>query len=179
MRILAMVAMMAVGMSARAEWKVAVYVDNDAAPGRVLLGAMATAGRMFSSAGVKLDWRGHAPDGGRLPVGAVAIGLAPRTPAGFMPGALAFARPYDGVHITVFYDRVQHVAPRPAPAAALLAHVLVHEIAHILQGIDRHSESGVMKARWTGPDYTGMAWKPLPFTPEDIDLIHRGLGSRL
>jgi hypothetical protein len=32
------------------------------------------------------------------------------------------------------------------PPTFVLAHVLVHEITHILQGIDRHSESGVMKS---------------------------------
>jgi hypothetical protein len=54
---------------------------------------------------------------------------------------------------------------------------MVHEITHIQQGVDRHSNSGVMKARWTDKDYAAMAWKPLPFTPEDILLIHLGFRS--
>ncbi len=57
----------------------------------------------------------------------------------------------------------------------LLAHELVHEITHILQCLDRHSETGVMKARWTADDYCEMRWKPLTFTPEDIQLIHLGM----
>jgi hypothetical protein len=64
-----------------------------------------------------------------------------------------------------------------ATAGVVLGHVLVHEITHILQGIDRHSETGVMKARWTAQDYSKMTWEPLPFTPEDIDLIQRGLSK--
>ena len=60
----------------------------------------------------------------------------------------------------------------------ILAHVLVHEITHILQGIDRHSESGVMKASWTNQDYKAMAWKPLPFTPQDTRLLQLGLNGR-
>jgi hypothetical protein len=63
-------------------------------------------------------------------------------------------------------------------APALLAHVLVHEITHILQGVDRHSETGVMKARWTTADYVQIRAQPLPFTDWDIDLIQEGLASR-
>ena len=59
-----------------------------------------------------------------------------------------------------------------------LAHVLVHEITHILQASDRHSDSGVMKARWIAQDYEAMARKPLRFTSEDLDLIHRGAAAR-
>lgn len=67
---------------------------------------------------------------------------------------------------------------RFAPAVIVLAHVLVHEITHILEGIDRHSESGVMKAQWTVEDYRAMADKPLPFAAIDVDLIQRGLASQ-
>jgi hypothetical protein len=56
--------------------------------------------------------------------------------------------------------------------------VIAHEVAHILQGLMRHSESGIMKAQWTGADYQQMTWKPLQFTDEDVMLIHRGLRAR-
>ena len=175
MKIMAMAAMAAmVGMSARAERKVAVYVSNDAAPSRVVQTAEVIAAGMFSTSGVRIEWHGHAPDSGQLPAGAIAISLAAQTPATLLPGALAFARPYEGIHITVFWDRIQQ---RPAPAAVILAHVLVHEITHILEGVDRHSDTGIMKARWTSHDYAAMAWKPLPFAPEDLLLVHIGLGE--
>ena len=61
---------------------------------------------------------------------------------------------------------------------ALLAHVLVHEIAHILQGINRHSDEGVMKAHWDANDYHLMQSKPLFFTPKEIDLIQLGVATR-
>jgi hypothetical protein len=35
-----------------------------------------------------------------------------------------------------------------------------------------------MKANWTGEDYQRMAWKPLPFTDEDVRLIQSGLKVR-
>jgi len=60
----------------------------------------------------------------------------------------------------------------------LLAHVLVHEITHILQGTCRHSDTGIMKARWTHQDYMEMGQKPLSFTEEDLQLIRTGLAKR-
>jgi hypothetical protein len=60
----------------------------------------------------------------------------------------------------------------------LLAHVLVHEITHILQRVSRHSASGVMKARYNETDHFEMKRKDLSFTKEDIDLIHLGLALR-
>jgi hypothetical protein len=56
--------------------------------------------------------------------------------------------------------------------------VLAHEITHILQGISRHSASGVMKARWTINDFAGMSIHPLRFEEEDVDLIYEGLARR-
>jgi hypothetical protein len=50
----------------------------------------------------------------------------------------------------------------------VLAHVLVHEVTHILQGFPRHSESGVMKAHWDSQNFAQMTWQPLPFTDDDI-----------
>ncbi len=35
----------------------------------------------------------------------------------------------------------------------VLAHVLVHEITHILEGLNEHSQEGIIKARWTFQDY--------------------------
>src|SRR5712691_9349000 len=156
---------------------ISVYVNNDAVPSRVLQLAEAIATKMFSSAGVRIAWRGHTPERSQLPARAIAITLAPQTPERFLPGALAFARPFEGVHITVFCDRIQQ-ASRSASTDAVLAHVLAHEITHILQGIDRHSGNGVMKACWTDKDYRDMKWEPLPFTPEDVRLIRFGLAKR-
>lgn len=186
MKIAVMMAVAAMaGMSANARQsrggdrpKVLVYVDNSAVQPRVLHLAEAIADGMFATAGVRIEWRGHSPEGSSLHGGALAIGLASKTPAQLLPGALGFARVYEGVHIDVFCDRLDRLAPASAAAVPLLAHVLVHEITHILQGIDRHSDSGVMKQCWTAADYAAMASNLLPFTPEDILLIHQGLAAR-
>lgn len=86
----------------------------------------------------------------------------------------ALALPYEGSHITVFVDRIQGMRTPDK----VLAHVMVHEIAHLLQGFSQHSATRVMKERWTSGDFSGMRWRPLPFTPLDIELIHSGLAQR-
>ena len=178
MKIMAIAVMtVTVGMSARAERNVTIYVSNDVNTWGALYQAQERAAKMFAEAGVRIEWRTGRPGArpGREPL--IVVSLTENTPANFLPNALALAKVYEGVHITVFWDRVERMS-RFAPPTFVLAHVLVHEITHILQGIDRHSESGVMKARWTPEDYYAMAIKPLPFTPEDVELIQLGLARR-
>ena len=145
--------------------------------------AQAIAGKMFADVGVKIEWHQES----KCPAeqeGIIHIKLNTWVPESFYPGALAIAQPYEGVHIQVFVDRTRKMIDPirkmvdPTTAASLLAHVLAHEITHILQGINRHSECGVMKAKWGQKDYEEMAWKPLNFTDEDVQLIYLGLHAR-
>jgi hypothetical protein len=85
--------------------------------------------------------------------------------------------PYEQTHIVVFYDRVV-AAAHPIGVSSLLGHVLAHEIVHILQGLDRHSSTGVMKEKWDYRDYVEMQRRPLSFTNEDLQLIRQGLVNR-
>lgn len=58
----------------------------------------------------------------------------------------------------------------------VLAYVMAHEIAHVLQGVYHHSDSGLMKAHWKGSDAKLMMQpKSLRFTELDADLILSGL----
>ena|ERR1035438_5962175 len=100
------------------------------------------------------------------------------SPSGEHCGPMAYAHLYEAVHVIVLFDRIQRKANDPAHLYTLLAHVMTHEITHLLQGISRHSATGVMKARWGAKDVANMANNPLPFTPEDIDLIQCGLVRR-
>jgi hypothetical protein len=153
--------------------RLTVYVSNSAnVSDDVTVQAENLAASMFGSIGVQVDWRRGEP---RSSSGqALAIQLAAKTPKDEMPGALAYAKPHEGVHIVVFWDRIQF---GPAPAR-LLAHVMVHEITHILEGTCRHSETGIMKAQWTDEDRRAMQIQPLRFAPVDVDLILRGLAAR-
>jgi len=137
--------------------------------------AAAKASIMFLSAGVKLEWhaevsfcKGNSD--------AMVVSLMTSTPNTFHPGALAYALPYEGIHIEVFYDRIAQSDPDLVPS--LMAYVIVHEITHILQGVDRHSTGGIMKAVWTSSDYTQMKRGMLRFTPVDVEMIHDGFAAR-
>ena len=158
---------------AQAQERVTVWVQQDAVVhGRVLIMAADVASKLFTQAGVRIKWcYGHPTED------AISIEFSERTPSGYRPGSMAFALPYEGVHITVFYDRVSRRAPADL-LPTVLGHVLAHEITHVLQRIDRHSETGVMKAHWTNADLDQMVAKRLSFTAEDIELIQRGLSSR-
>ena len=129
--------------------------------------------RMFAEAGVTIDWRSGFR---RCPAGAILVSLNHHTPGTRLPRALALSRPFEGTRIEIFYDRIYLFSRAAVPV--VMAHVLAHEIGHILQGQNRHSDSGVMKARWDGADYSQMVWKGLSFTPTDIELIRSGMAVR-
>jgi hypothetical protein len=161
------------------ELSVTVYVeasigDSTLAPIRML--AQGIASGMFATAGVHINWRTGRPKASE-PERPILIEFTSLTPKTLHPGALAYAYVFEGVHIRIFYDRVRN-ADRPYVTAMLLAHVMVHEITHILEGVNRHSEEGVMKARWTANDLVDMEYKPLPFDPLDVLLIRKGLANR-
>jgi hypothetical protein len=130
--------------------------------------------QMFAGIGVLIEWR----QADSCPAGALRISYSTETSPNLMPGALAYAYPYEGTHIVVFYDRVRATVIDPEESLVLLAHVMTHEITHILEGTARHSAEGVMKAHWTPADYSRMCRKPLPFAAEDVELIHRGLQQK-
>jgi hypothetical protein len=55
---------------------------------------------------------------------------------------------------------------------------MAHEIAHVLQGIIRHSDSGILKAQWSATDCARMSFFPLMFTSYDATLINLGIEER-
>ncbi len=164
------------------EQTIVVYVESGLVPMNVLRQAQLTAGKMLAGIDVTIDWRrgvtkGSSPRQERT----LAVRMASETPQNYCPGAMAVSQPYEGVHITVFYDRVDRFNQLGSTLLAqtltsrLLAHVLVHEVSHLLQGISRHSRNGVMKESWTPEDYKEMERRTLRFAPEDVHLIHLGL----
>jgi hypothetical protein len=135
--------------------------------------AQKLAARMLADIGISLEWKVWEPacEASQAPI---FIELSSGAPQKFSPDALAYALPYQGRHITVFLDRIETME---CPAI-VLAHVMVHEITHIVQGVCRHSDTGLMKARWTSHDLVEMRHRPLPFAPEDLILVYRGLAAR-
>ena len=111
--------------------------------------AKSLASVIFSQIGVNLTWHSGLPDcdqpfqtafrirWGRMPRPHLPPALLP------MPGYSARRRPRSRYTKSLNrFFRHQHVS---APEVAL-ACVLAHELAHVMQALDRHSNSGILKA---------------------------------
>ena len=160
---------------APASQRVVMACLNPGANASMMYRGQATAARILKQAGIRLEWRGDesACAGGN----GLVVTVSRATPVDQHPGALAYALPFERTHLVLFYDRVLTVA-RPAVTPYLLGHVLAHEIVHMLQGVEEHSASGVMKARWDNHDYLDMQRGGLKLTEDDIERIGRGLEWR-
>jgi hypothetical protein len=173
------------GLSAQAaECTVTVYVRAGSSWSAMLGRAEMQAAGMFRKIGVAVRFRNGADRVNASDDGCGApIVLTMGSQAGDQRSsehALAYATPYSksGTCIHVFLDRV---APGRNPyfETVLLAHVLVHELTHVLESVDRHSEEGIMKARWDSRDQELMKAHPLPFAAIDVELIHAGIVNRM
>ena len=142
---------------------------------RAVEAAEMTAQKMFASIGLRIEWRNHDR---RCPAAEdpILLQFENGTPDSYRPRAFGVALPYEGVHIRIFYDRVRRI--RPDLVVPVLAHVLVHEIVHILTGTDSHSDTGVMKFRWRQGDFEQMAIQPMGFSAFDISLLKFGIRER-
>lgn len=159
---------------------VVVYVTGEwEPPSPVKYAAEATVTWMFDKIGVRLTWHdGQLTSRATSTEVAIQIQFALRAPADFSPGALAHTLPFrdEPTVITLLYDRICRVASlRPKLAEAILAHVLAHEITHVLERSNRHADKGLMKGHWDTHDYDAMEKRPLEFVTVDVDLINQGL----
>jgi hypothetical protein len=88
-----------------------------------------------------------------------------------------------GTEIEVYKDRLQRLFDNhrhlAGVAGAGAGYVLAHELAHVMQGVARHSESGILKAQWSNNDFEEMITHKLAFTNLDVELIHQGLTLQL
>ena len=164
-----------VAHAARPQAKITVYVrDRARIQPWVASTAKVLASQMFAWIGISVQW-GTGKPAAETSQPPIFIDLVDNTPAKLRPGAMAYTQPCDGPHVTVFYDRIDH----SSNPSRVLAHVMVHEIAHVLQGVCRHSDSGIMKAQWSPWDLREMSFKNLPFAREDVGLIYLGLAVRM
>jgi hypothetical protein len=155
-----------------------VYV-NDGDDSVLLLGpGTPTASQIFQKIGVRIHW--HT---GTLQVGQIGFGIRARAHAPESATSEALAAcdllGTPGVEITVYKDRVRRfLDDHRTLMASAAGYVLAHELAHAMQGVARHSESGILKALWSTNDFHEMKYHKLAFTPYDVELIHQGLAIR-
>ena len=155
--------------------RVTVCMDRD---NSATLYAAEGASKLFAGIGVAIEW--HAADACPSASGAIRAVVSEQAPPRGDDGDLACAFPFEGTRIVIFYGRIKEMArDRHLLLSRLLAYVLAHEIAHVLQWTIQHSEAGIMKAKWSHADEIQIHLNTLRFTPSDVDLIHRGLAARL
>jgi hypothetical protein len=173
-----------VGLSAHAEeCYVTVYVHTSLSANAMLLRAEIQAVAMFREIDVEVRFRNDAVRANSASNGCgapIVMELDATARLRVSPAALAYATPYakSGTCIYVLMDRVAG-GPNPSFETVLLAHVMAHEITHVLERIDRHSPDGVMKAHWDSRDKEIMKSHYLPFAAIDVELIHAGIAQRI
>jgi hypothetical protein len=176
--VILLAAMDGASMYAAEKARVDVYISDrdDSAqllgPGKVL------ASGIFDQIGVRLVWHnGELPaSSASQPVFSIRTLEHPLESA--TSTALASARIVgaSGTEITIYKDRLQRFLSDNASLGGVAAgYVLAHELAHVMQGAARHSESGILKANWSRQDFQAMVFHKLAFTQLDVELIHRGL----
>jgi hypothetical protein len=138
------------------------------------LPAQAMVSQIYAAIGLTIHWHTARP----CPWSdAILISVCSQTPPDEHPGELAWARPFEGIHIMVFYDRIKPME-KPVFPFRVLGYVLAHEIAHILQGTNTHSETGIMRARWEVRERLLMEANRLRFTPADVESLYAGFDGR-
>ncbi len=160
-------------MAAEPKHRITVCMDrrNDVQIAYACLGAS----RLFADAGVELEW--HTRTACPTTEDAIHIVFSDLTSPNNRPGALAYAYPFQSGGIVIFYDRVEASTSRMG-LSRLLAYVMAHEIAHVLQAVSRHSETGIMKGMWNGHDRAQIQLNTLEFSLEDREFIRMGIKAR-
>ena len=177
--------------------RITVTIYNYAqAPSATLDEAEAGAARIFERAGIESLWQEHrATDTGTETIAnrlrtrnevhitmhivprSMAVRLAPSqiclglsvVPGGNRRGDMAY----------VFYHRVEELARRRnLSAAESLGHAMAHEIGHLLLGVNSHSPSGLMRARWDRSDMLQAATGWLIFTDAEAERLRADVRVR-
>jgi len=165
-------------------WDVILNLENTRClPDLTLAAVKNLAAQMLAPACIRLIWNSRIPEH-MHPAGCGAI--SPSITVVFASGQVSALRLLDavgfsnvsdttGARVTIVYDRLpQQMRILPHRSAPVLAHALVHEIAHVLQLANLHASSGIMKARWTIADYAEMEYHPMSFEAEDLKRIDAG-----
>jgi len=110
----------------------------------------------------------------------IGVEWAATAPATLQAGARASARPFQttGIRITLYQNRVfPLVVEERHRGAAVLGHVLAHEIGHVLLGHTAHGRKGLMQPAWSNLEQSAMRRTPMAFTSEEAESIRRRLGN--
>jgi hypothetical protein len=156
--------------------------------------AMRRAGEIFREAGVETSWvrfidprtemvqREHTVDLADAP--GLKLRILPRFVAmrrglaedmtGYALVPAEFGR---AAYAAVFYDRIVLAAQEgqwgepEEMLGEILAHVMAHELGHLLLGTNSHSRTGIMRAQWSWEDLRPLDAVRLHFTSAQAEII--------
>jgi hypothetical protein len=138
--------------------------------------AQTKASQLLAEAGIRLEWRSGKTREGEKGVHVIPLKFLLAAPENLSKKGIVLAETTlsgTGGAIAMFDDRITFYLSfcRPADRWKVLGHILAHEIVHVLEGIARHSEAGLMKALWTGQDLRSMTGAGLGLAGEDRELL--------
>jgi hypothetical protein len=159
---------------------IVVHVKQDNVPVPLVRRAEAVAVEVFAKIGVALVFRtGPENKGGGERVH-IELQFHDRVPQNLHPGAMAYATPFaaSGTRIHVFCERALNRV-FDGGTGVHLGYVIAHEIGHVVEGGNRHSAEGVMKAQWVTADFRQMVAGTLRFDATDTELIQASLTKQV
>lgn len=171
--------------------QITLSVYNDArVPEQVLAKAEREATRIFRQAEVKLVWIACSPSRrqgasdpacvNRMGGSQLAVRIVPwSSTSGGAAFGVAFLSPEGhGAYSDVFYGSVEKLHEDwHIDIATLLAHVIAHEVGHLLLGEHAHAELGIMRPKWHGEELRSIAMGGLLFTPSQIESFKARLNT--
>ena len=139
---------------------------------------------IYASAGIQVRW--HDGPQSATPARRFIVKIIPHPIASVerQPHVMGAAlRDVGGTLVYVFYGRVEGFArARRVRNSTMLAHVIAHEVGHLLLPKGWHAQQGLMRATWDTAHISNAVHGTLTFTSEEIqwmrDILFTGDGSR-
>jgi hypothetical protein len=163
------------GVDARGPSEVVISLERCSADSDISY-ALMLATRMFADVGIHIVWSSS----DKRADAQIHISIVDWQ-ANVAPDQLANVKPFAShpKPVVILWKHVRAAATSlPGLAPRLLAHVMVHEVTHVLQGSNAHSATGIMKARWTPEDCLEMLHGALKFASYDVIALKGGMDRR-
>ena len=110
----------------------------------------------------------------------IALKILATAPSGVKGTILGLAVPlaWAGLNARVFDDNIRDIAlNRHRAHEVVLAHVIAHEIGHVLLRTNSHSGRGLMSAVWTDYEYAWIARNLMFFTTDQSNTMRMALSG--
>jgi hypothetical protein len=168
-----------------------VSVHNDAkVPAGAMASAEVTASRIFRQAGLAVKWvvcgrsLDTAPESASCIEAAypthlhVRIVSRPRNLTNSTFGVSYLAADGTGCYSDIFFARIANLhSSSGQEIGPILGHVMAHEIAHLILGMNAHSPFGIMRAQWQREELLKGSKGELLFTQQQSQVMRQRLSS--